>query len=358
MKRKFLPGLLALAMLSAACGSLYTVPRAGDDGKPAIAKRGAPLEFAAWLVYWDELSVKSFEANVSRLKRVYPEAYTCQPDGMPGRIDIVKPEMLAATVATARQHGIKVLGTMNNYANEAGGFEPKRVQKFLHDPALMERHVDALIALAQADGLDGLDVDYESLAAADRGAFTAFVQRLSAKARPLGLLIGIAVHPKESEPGTWGGPQAQDYAALGAVVDFFHVMTYDYSWATGSAGSVAPLAWVRGVGAFAATKMPKEKIEIGVNGYGYNWGPKGDTLTWPKFIALQSKYGKAERDETSHELKIFYPGGEAWMSDAETSRKKFEIAQDLGVRGVAMWVLGQEDPKTWAVWDQFNGATR
>lgn len=345
--------LVCLAILQG-CGVFHTVPTAKGGASP-VAVQAAPLEFSAWLVYWDPLSVKSFEANVSRMARVYPEAYTAQPDGLPGRIPIVKKEDLAKTVALARQHGVKVLGTMNNYASEVGGFEPKRVQKFLHDPALMERHVDALIALAQEDGLDGLDVDYESLAAADRGAFTKFVARLYEKAKPLGLLIGIAVHPKESEPGTWDGPKAQDYAALGRVVDFFHVMTYDFHWATGSPGSVAPLPWVRSVMEFTKAVVPKEKLEMGLNGYGYAWRPKGATLTWPGFLELQNKFGKFERDEHSGELKKQLPDGEAWMADAQTSQAKLAMAQELGLRGVAMWVLGQEDPRTWMVLDAMKG---
>lgn len=355
--RRFLGAMLSLLFFVAAgYGGFYTVPTAQGGASPLAVKR-APIEFSAWLVFWDPLSIESFKANVTRMKRVYLNVYTCMPDGLPIRTPDVTKEALAEAVTLAHQHGLKVLGTMDNYASEIGDFEKKRVQKFLHDLALMERHVDVLLALVKEDGLDGLDVDYESLEAADRGAFTAFVQRLSIKAHAAGLLLGIAVHSKESEPGTWAGPQAQDYAALGAAVDFFHPMTYDYHWATGNPGSVAPLPWVRSVAAFTASKVPKEKIELGLNGYGYVWKPKGETLTWPKFLELQSKVGKFDRDPSSHELALSFAGGEAWMSDAETSRKKFELASELGLRGMAMWVLGQEDPKTWKVLDEFNAQT-
>lgn len=349
--------VLGLALWAVGCGAIYTVDVPGK--KPLVTvKKAAPLQFSAWMVYWDELSPKSFEANVSRLTRVYPEAYTVQSDGLPGRIPMATPQLLAGTVALAHAHGVKVLGIVNNYAHELGDFDQKRVQLFLNDHDLMARHVDALLALVKADGMDGIDADYESLAAVDRGNYTLFIQLLCARAHAQGLLVGVALHPKESEPGNWAAPQAQDYAALGAACDWVHLMTYDFHWATGGAGSVAPLGWVRSVGAFAASKIPKEKIELGVNGYGYVWKGKGETLTWPKFLDLQSKVGKAERDESSSELKLFFPGGEAWMSDAETTRQKFDIASDLGVAGVAMWVLGQEDPKTWMVWDKYNAGTK
>ena len=341
-------GLLALGLSGADC---YTVPVAGAGGTLKATSR-RPLEFSAWVVFWDDLSVKSFLANVTRLKRVYPEAYGCQADGLPAHIGTFDAAAMATVVTAAKAHGVKVLGTMNNFAN--GDFEPKRVEKFLNNPALMEKHVDALIALAKADGLDGLDVDYESLDASDRGGFTAFVRRLAEKCHAQGLQVGLAAHPKVSEPGTWGGPQAQDYEALGAAVDHFHVMTYDYHWATGGAGSIAPLAWVRQVTEFAKSKMAAEKVEVGVNGYGYYWHPKGENLTWPGFLALQAKLGKAQRDDDSQELKLYSAAGEAYMADALTSLEKFKIARDEEVGGVALWVLGQEDPKTWMVWDKFQ----
>lgn len=350
--RKFL--LLGLVVACAGCGMFYTIPT-GKPGTPATAGSHKPVEFSAWLVFWDPLSWPDFEANVSRMARVYPEAYTCQPNGLPGRISVAHADDLARTVALAHQHGVKVLGTMNNYASETSDFESKRVQLFLHDPALMEKHVDGLIALAQTDGLDGLDVDYESLAAADRGAFSAFVARLSQKAHALGLLVGLAAHPKESEPGNWDGPKAQDYASLGKSVDFFHVMTYDYHWTSGSPGPVAPINWVASVMRYTASVVPADKIEMGINGYGIVWKPKGETLTWTLFQALQTKVGRFERDASSGELTKSFGGGEAWMPDAATTQAKLVVARDLGLRGAALWVLGQEDPRTWTVLDALNG---
>lgn len=346
--------LLGLAVACAGCGMFYTIP-SGEPGAPAARASGKPLEFSAWLVFWDPLSWPDFEANVGRMARVYPEAYTCQPDGLPGRISVAQPQDLARTVALAHQHGVKVLGTLNNYAGEKGDFEATRVQRFLHDPALMEKHVDGLLALAKADGLDGLDVDYESLAAADRGAFSAFVARLAQKAHAQGLLIGLAAHPKESEPGNWDGPKAQDYASLGKSVDFFHVMTYDYHWTSGSPGPVAPFAWVSSVMRFAATVIPADKLEMGINGYGTVWKPKGETLTWPGYMSLQAELGRFDRDPASHELSKNAGNTEAWMSDAATTQAKLVVARDLGLRGAALWVLGQEDPRTWTVLDALRG---
>jgi hypothetical protein len=68
-------GVVAIASLGASCDGVYTVPTAADAPKAGAAVKAKPLEFAAWLVFWDPLSVQNFKANVTRMKRVYPEAY-------------------------------------------------------------------------------------------------------------------------------------------------------------------------------------------------------------------------------------------------------------------------------------------
>jgi spore germination protein YaaH len=349
MKRlaRILALLTGLPLLGA-CGVFYTL-----DTKGAGGGGGKPLELSGWLVFWDPQSWRSFQAHVGALARVYPEAYSCRADGGIGRVDATTPKAMADTVALAHAHGCKVLGMMNNYAN--GDFDRTRVERFLYDSGLMEQHVQGLLALARQDGVDGLDVDYENLAAGDRAAFTAFVRRLAGACHAQGLLLGVAAHPKESEPGTWDAPKAQDWQALGEAVDFFQPMTYDYHWASGAPGTIAPPPWVRSVIGFAASQMPAAKVELGLKTAGVDWSGKGQDLPWPKFLALQNKAGRAQRDGDTAELTLTAPGGgEVWMPDADTAELKFRIARDLGVRGVAMWVLGSEDPRVWAAFAAFN----
>ncbi len=259
-------------------------------------------------------------------------------------------------VELAKAHGVKVLGTMNNYDHDSAGFDRKRVEKFLGDPAAMEAHVQGLLALARADGLDGLDVDYESLDAQDRGAFSAFVQRLCDAAHAKGLTVGLAAHPKVSEPGTWGGPQAQNYAVLGAAVDYFHVMTYDYHWSTSGAGSLAPLGWVRQVAEFTASKVPPSKIELGVNTYGMDWQGTGQDLTWPDFLALQAKLGMAtERDDDGRRSCAWTtPAAKCGCRTPTPVSRSSNWPGNWGSAASPYGCWARKTPATWTTWDKFG----
>ncbi len=354
---KTIRSIAVIGALFLLCGPL----KADKAGRKPVLRPTAvkPLELSAWLAFWDgptHRSFESFKAHVGRLARVYPEAYLTQPDGTPGRVLSTRPEDLAQTVALAHAHGVKVLGQVQNWDYRTNGFDAVRVEKFLRDKGSREKHISALLSLAQGDHLDGLSLDYEGLGAVDRDAYSAFVSDLCGRAHALGMQVGVALYAKESEPGGWSGAQSQDDAALGKAADVVQVMTYDFHWATGPPGSLAPPAWFRSSGAFAASRINPDKVELGVNAYGYAWRPKGETLGWQSFLALIARSGRPVRDPDTLELKLSLQDGEAWMPDARTSGYKFKIARELGVRGVHLFELGEEDPATWNEWDRSSAA--
>jgi len=38
---------------------------------------------------------------------------------------------------------------------------------------------------------------------------------------------------------------------------------------------------------------------------------------------------------------------EVWFEDARSLRSKIQLAWELGIKGVALWRLGMEDPNIW-----------
>ena len=90
---------------------------------------------------------------------------------------------------------------------------------------------------------------------------------------------------------------------------------------------------------------------MGLNGYGYDWqGKKGVTMTWTNWQKLLAAGHRPDRDDSTQELKLSYGNHEVWYPDAKTFVPKLKIAKELGLRGGAMWVLGQEDPGMWRMW--------
>jgi spore germination protein len=234
----------------------------------------SPLERVSGnLVFWDQ--TRGFEtivANRDLFTEISPFWYRVLSDGR------VVPYVDAwgatyedpAIVAFLKSNGILVIPTVANVVD--GMWDGALVGRIIRDPQLTRTNVDALVSLAVSKGYDGIDLDYEDLAASDRIAFTAFVTSLAQGLHAQGKLLTVNVYAKTSEPGTWEGPRAQDWQAIGAVADQVRIMAYEYHWSGSGPGPIAPIDWVRDVLAFARSTIPAGRIVHGVPLYGYDWG--------------------------------------------------------------------------------------
>lgn len=313
---------------------------AGLPGQGAQAEPSRRV--SAWLPYWDPTALDDFVAHRDLYDQVLPFWYEMRS------ANEIAPYHGAgdqAVIDAARAGGVAILPTITN------DFDPARVHEMLATDQGINEHVAALTALAAP--YDGIDVDYESLFAADRARFTLFVQRLATSLHASGKLLSMTVHPKTSEPGNWDGPQAQNWAAIGAVSDRVRIMAYDYHWATSTAGPVAPATWVREVATFAVSQIPAAKVNLGMPLYGYDWvGSSGEGLVWKDVEARRLQRGASIQRSADGEPSFSYSAGgvahTVWYSDAGSTAPKLQIASDLGLSGVTFWRLGGEDP---AVWD-------
>lgn len=251
-------------------------------------------------------------------------------------------------VKVAHEAGLRIVPSILN-----GGFDRQRVADIIHDPAHRGQHIQDILALIRDNNFDGIDIDYESLYPEDRDDFSLFIEELSAALKAEGKLLSIAVHAKTDDAGAWSGAAAQDWARLGAAVDEFKIMTYDYHNGASEAGPIAPLDWVDDVLTYAATVVPPEKTFMGVPFYGYDWtGSIAQSLNWRQAVKLAEQNGaEIQRDSTSAEAWFSYSDGKqtVYFNDAETMAARLDIilSNHPDIAGIAIWPLGGEDPANW-----------
>jgi spore germination protein len=346
--------LMAGLCLSAACVAAGQIHNKGNFG------------IAGWLVYWDPKSMEVYEKYASLIDRVYPEWYVVGADGMPRsnefNIDEMKkdqsPQQQAAvflakkrrTVEIARAGKIQIFSMIVNFDKAKGDHSTERVEMILKDPALRQRHIQALVANAVKDGADGIDIDYENLKKVDAAAFSGFIRELKAACVKKNLLLAAALAPKTDAEGTWDGNQAHDYKALGASLDLIRPMTYDEHWGTSTAGPVSSPEFSEMVDRYAASVADPSKVEIGLAGYGYDWKEKkGETIGYDDLLALSARTKvQIKRDPETAELTFRYGDGhEVWFCDAGSYRPKYAIIKKYHLAGLAMWRFGSEDPNFW-----------
>ena len=75
-----------------------------------------------------------------------------------------------------------------------------------HNPALMSRHIAAIVSLADREHYAGIDIDYEGLHAGDRQALSTFITRLAAALHAHGKILSVAVFAKTSGDGAAASP--------------------------------------------------------------------------------------------------------------------------------------------------------
>lgn len=294
---------------------------------------------AGWLVFWNPKSITTFLEKTPKIREVMIEWAGVDEEGQPFARSIGSVTDKAKVFAAARKSHVRTFMMASNFA-ESSGFDAKRLTRMLSSDEKRKSHAEKLVELAKSAGFEGIDLDYESLEASDREAFTRFVKHVKECCKSQKLLLSVTVHPKTSEPGTWNGPQAQDWKALGSAADIFRIMAYDQSWSTSPMGPIAANSWVKDVLTFAVSQVPAKKIELGIACYGYDWSTQpARSLTWddlPKNPAFTLRKDSQERTWD----KIVFSGAEAVAS-------KTELAKKYRIRGLSFWYIGSEDPAFW-----------
>ena len=322
-------------------------------GSPARAV--ATKRVSGNLVFWDQSrGFAAIVANADLFSEVSPFWYRVQADGR------IVPYTTAsgatyedqAILSFLRTNGILVIPTVANILD--GVWDGAVVSKIIADPQLSATNISGLVNLAITSGYDGIDLDYENLRASDRPAFTAFVQNLAAALHAHGKLLTVNVYAKTSEPGTWDGPRAQDWWAIGQVADQVRIMTYEYSWSTSPPGPISPVNWVNEVISFATSEIAAEKIMQGVPFYGYDWiGQRGTDLVWNQAMGLANQHGAAIMWDSASASPWFEYGSDpsrhtVWFENGSSVDAKLQVTRLYNIGGVTLWRLGGEDPTNWA----------
>jgi len=304
-----------------------------------------PLVAAAWLPVWDERAPESLRTALEEgnLTEVSPTWATLALDG--SLVTTPPP----AEVLDQVTGGVRLLPTVQNFAE--GEWQGQLVADLLADPARADAHRTALVDLALTNDWDGVDIDYEALPPTAGPQYTAFLTALRDDLHAEGLELTVAVPARDSDadPGTL----AYSYQMVGQIADQVRIMTYDHSWSDSEAGPVAPVDWVRDVVDYAVERVPPEKLMLGLPTYGYDWvGTRGVNLPAADAVALAEEVGAEPTwdDEAAAWTFRYERDGEphtVWYEDARSLERKQQIAVDEGLRGVAIWSLGGEDPQVW-----------
>ncbi len=276
-------------------------------------------------------------------------------------------------ISFAKGKGLPIFPTVSDYSNDAEGFDPAISKAVLASASSRANAVNNLVKLATTNGFAGIDIDLEAVQPADKANYSAFIASLATALHAQGLKLVISIPPKtgDTAPNYLGG---YDYAAIGAAVDYFQVMTYDEvgpGWASsGFNGEVWPgpesgLNWQKAILSYTVSRMPASKVLAGLPSYGYDYST-GQTVHWSRYASvLASHTGVAyQRDAASATPYATWgtvrkqPDGTAWSNatkqpvlwydDAQSIQAKTALVNAYGLAGTSVWAMGYEDASFWS----------
>ncbi len=263
-------------------------------------------------------------------------------------------------IALAQQNGVQPILTMTPFG-EDGRFSNQLISAVVNNQSRVDRLIQNMLQLMRDKGYQGVDIDFEYILAKDRDAFTAFVWQVAEAMRANGYHTSVALAPKTSADQKGVLYEGKDYRALGEAADHLLLMTYEWGYTYGPPMAVAPINQVRRVVEYAVTEIPREKLDLGIPNYGYDW-----TLPFERGVSRARTMGNVEAvqlaisqgseiqfDELAQSPYFRYSDDstgqehEVWFEDVRSLQAKFNLLKEYDLRGCGYWQIMQWFRANW-----------
>ena len=283
-------------------------------------------------------AVKKTKGNANVMS---PTWYSLQEDGT------FKSLANKKWVKWAHKNDMQVWALVDN------AFDSALTLEVLSDEEKREALIAYLLEQCQTLGLDGINLDFESLNEETAPYFIEFVREAGAVLRPDGYILSVDV----SVPMRWSAYYRRDL--LAAACDYCIVMAYDEHYSGSEAGSVASMGFTESAIHDMLEQTSKEKLILGIPFYTRVWtitetetsckawtmnGVTDYMASWELEPVYDEESGQdmmiQEDEDTGTVYKI-------WIENAKSVQKRLDMAMQNELAGVAAWKIGMESDDIW-----------
>ena len=141
------------------------------------------------------------------------------PAGLQPRLDGTVGGSLAA--GSSANDNYRWMPIIQNFSDPRS-LDPDTVTAIISNPAVRANHINELLLLTNANGFDGLIIDYRGLPAEQRDNFSTFIEELGLRLEGNGRSLGVVVPSAENVNGIWE-TGAYDWRTIGQAVDLFEI---------------------------------------------------------------------------------------------------------------------------------------
>lgn len=290
---------------------------------------------------WDESSTSSLRQHISELDWLAPVWVTVTG---PNHQFNVLPDPNGRAVIDSAAHRPLILPVVQNFAN--GQVDPVGIRGMLADPNLRRKFLDRFEAFLSENHASGAVFDFEQLDRVSQFHYLQLLHEARLRFARHNWLVTVAVPVDE----TW------NLRAFASVADKLFVMAYDEHSNDGPPGPIASQQWWASSVAAALRQIPRDKVIVTIGNYGYDWHDGGgdpdnveeawvdaaDNDSPPQWDRVSGNSTFGYEDENGHQHTV-------WLLDAASAYNQLSLLDRAGIREVALWRVGSEDPALWSI---------
>lgn len=206
---------------------------------------------------------------------------------------------------------------------------------------------DLLLQTVKDYKFDGITVEiWSQLGGQARPQLVNLLTKLASAFRTAGLLFILVIPPPIYQGNQAGMFSTAEFQQLASKVDYFSLMTYDYS-SPQRPGPNSPTHWIRDCIKILNPGNNRHKILLGLNFYGFDYSREGGGhILGHQVVSLMDKHRDtslqwdAEAEEHWFDVRdgggrhtVFYPS-------KQSVQVRLDLASELGT-GISIWELGQ-----------------
>lgn len=272
----------------------------------------------------------------------------------------------------AHQSNIEVWGLVRNFdpLNQEGIKTSEETHELLSRASSRENLTNQLISEALQVGLDGINVDFETVAEKTGEHYIQFIRELSVKCRKNGIVLSVDNYVPKGYNAHYHRKEQ------GIVADYVIIMGYDEHFAGSyESGSVASIGYVKeGIQEtlkdVPASKVinamplytrlwkevPKTEAELseqaGTEAGKYSTKVTSETVSMKRTDKVLEQFGAEAKwdSKTGQNYAQWEKDGatyKIWLEDEKSIEEKLKVMKANKLAGTAVWKLGFESQGLW-----------
>ena len=257
----------------------------------------------------------------------------------------------------AKEQGYQVWGLVTN------SFSSKITHDTLSDSEIRKNIIEKLCELAEKYKLDGINIDFESVAKEDGDYYLQFIKEATPVFKDKGLIVSVDMYI----PTPW--TEHYQMKEVGNIVDYVIIMAYDEHYSTSKvSGSVSSIKWADKAMQDASKLVEKEKLIMGIPFYTRIWSEEkqldGTVKVTSKSLKMEEAYKILNdnnanivwNEDAGQHYGEFVENGivkKIWLEDEASIEERMKVSRKYDVKGIAAWKRGHEKDEVWDIINKY-----